>query len=88
MSLVILFFVEIVLWIVTNRNTPFSTPRLTILRDVTGFAAFLGGLYATLSYVFMPVTLLDPFHALLFSLGNAVPWVVLAVRQHSVAYRH
>lgn len=88
MSLTVLIVAEFVLWVFMNRNTPFSTARLTVLRDVSGYAAVSTGGYVALSYVFMPFTLLDPFQALLFTFGNTVLWVIIAVRQHSVAYQH
>lgn len=88
MSLVILLIAEIIIWVTVNRNTPFSTPRLNILRDVTGSTAFFAGMYAALSYSFMPVTLIDPFHSFLLCLGNFGLWSVLAVRQHSMAHQH
>lgn len=88
MSLTVLIIAEVVLWVFMNRNTPFSTPRVTVLRDVSGYAAVSTGGYVTLSYVFMPFTLLDPFQTLLFTFGNTGLWVILVVRQHSVAYQH
>lgn len=98
-SLSVMFAAEFVLWVMVNRSTPFSEKsRLTILKEVTGSAAFFAGLYAALCFgigvyvgdgsAFLQITVINPIDALVFSLVNSAPWAVIALRQHSMSYQH
>jgi hypothetical protein len=86
MSLIVLIVCELVFWIFMNRATPFSTPRLTVMRNVAGYVTLFGGLYVAYSLVFMQFTLLDPIDTLWFLLVNAAITGILSVRQYSMSY--
>lgn len=46
--LVSLFIVEFAAWVLTNRNTPFSTPRIMIFQGTTAVAASVAICYLAL----------------------------------------